>query len=209
MKDKTVEQIEQDAELLHALIEKFVPDGERKDALIEMFSSDVGMSFFTAPASSKEEYHNSYQGGLFDHSINVLMNLQKLNEAMQLGYSDEEIFISAILHDFGKAISADLKTPFYIPAEEWKQKKGQRFDHAQQPYMVTRDRTMFVLQHFGVKLSIAEYQAIMLNDGYILEGNRSYCMKEEPLAFWLLVSDHWSAKREKMDHDLLCTKTEG
>lgn len=197
MKDKTAEEIESSGEMLEALIEHYIKDEDRKNAIYGMLSGDFITSFLTAPASSKDEYHNSYIGGLFDHTLGVMLKLQGLNQKMELGFSEESVFIVSLLHDIGKAMSADLSGPYYIPSEEWKARKGQRFEVVLDPYFTTRDRTLFLLQHFGIKLTWEEYQAIMLNDGYTLEGNRSYAMKESPLAFWLSVADSWAAREEK------------
>lgn len=197
MKDKTIEEIESSFEILETLITKFVKDEERRDKLCEIFSGEFGKNFMMAPASSKEEYHSSYVGGLFDHTVWVISNIQKLNKELSLGLDPESAFVAALLHDAGKAMSADLSGPLYVLAEEWKAKRGQRFDIVKSPYFTTRDRTLFFIQFFGFRLTQEEFQAIMLNDGYVMEGNRSYAMKECPLAFWLSVADSWAAREEK------------
>ena len=73
---------------------------EGADELIEYLKST---DFFTAPASSR--YHNSFEGGLCDHSINVYYRLKKLidNEDLLYNkYSDETIAIIGLLHDLCK-----------------------------------------------------------------------------------------------------------
>lgn len=44
--------------------------------------------YFEAPASTK--YHGSYEGGLFDHSLNVLMQLLRLTEENRLKWQREQ-----------------------------------------------------------------------------------------------------------------------
>ena len=59
--------------------------------------------FFIAPASSR--YHNSFEGGLADHSLNVYYRLKKLvdsEDSMYNKYSDETIAIIGLLHDVCK-----------------------------------------------------------------------------------------------------------
>ncbi|MBR4237142.1 HD domain-containing protein [bacterium] len=73
---------------------------EGADELLEYLKST---DFFTAPASSR--YHNSFEGGLCDHSINVYYRLKKLidNEDLLYNkYSDETIAIIGLLHDLCK-----------------------------------------------------------------------------------------------------------
>ncbi len=57
--------------------------------------------FFTAPASTK--FHGNYEGGLAEHSLNVYVLLKEKNERYELGLKEENIIISAILHDLCKA----------------------------------------------------------------------------------------------------------
>lgn len=58
--------------------------------------------FFTAPASTK--YHNSYKGGLAEHSLNVYYNLKELVELKGLKeiITDDNIIICGLLHDISK-----------------------------------------------------------------------------------------------------------
>ncbi len=70
------------------------------DKLLEYLQST---DFFTAPASSR--FHNDFDGGLCDHSINVYYRLKKLidsEDSLYNKYSDETIAIIGLLHDLCK-----------------------------------------------------------------------------------------------------------
>ncbi|MBP5342673.1 HD domain-containing protein [bacterium] len=70
------------------------------DKLLEYLQST---DFFTAPASSR--FHNDFEGGLCDHSINVYYRLKKLidnEDRLYNKYSDETIAIIGLLHDLCK-----------------------------------------------------------------------------------------------------------
>lgn len=54
--------------------------------------------FFVAPASSK--FHNAFEGGLADHSLNVY---QAMIDRYNDGKPDESMAIAALLHDLCKA----------------------------------------------------------------------------------------------------------
>ncbi len=54
--------------------------------------------FFVAPASSK--FHNAFEGGLADHSVNVY---RAMVDTFNGGAHDESMAIAALLHDLCKA----------------------------------------------------------------------------------------------------------
>lgn len=57
--------------------------------------------FFTAPASTK--YHGDYEGGLFDHSLEVTRKLLSMTEEMQLQWQRAESpIIVGMFHDLCK-----------------------------------------------------------------------------------------------------------
>ena len=61
--------------------------------------------FFEAPASTR--FHGNYKGALVQHSLNVYTLLAIKNNQYHLGLSDENVILSALLHDV-------CKTNFYI-----------------------------------------------------------------------------------------------
>lgn len=57
--------------------------------------------FFTSPASTK--YHGDYEGGLYDHSRQVAIELEKMTENMGLKWKrTESPFIVGMFHDLCK-----------------------------------------------------------------------------------------------------------
>ncbi len=57
--------------------------------------------FFVAPASTR--YHESYEGGLCQHSLAVYDALSKLNADNAIGFGEDEMKLCALLHDLCKA----------------------------------------------------------------------------------------------------------
>lgn len=61
--------------------------------------------FYTAPASTR--FHGNYPGGLVEHSLDVLDEMNVLRKAyhdhLNLSFSDDSIKIVALLHDVCKA----------------------------------------------------------------------------------------------------------
>ena len=56
--------------------------------------------FFTAPASTR--YHGCYPGGLCDHTVNVILEMQELNDFYKLEVDDDDIVIAGLCHDLCK-----------------------------------------------------------------------------------------------------------
>ena len=74
-----------------------------KDAITRQGSEELlawieKTDFFTAPASSK--FHNAFEGGLAEHSLNVY---NAMIERYNGGKPDESMAIAALLHDLCKA----------------------------------------------------------------------------------------------------------
>lgn len=76
---------------------------ERKEVNIKGLIEKLESSgFFTAPASTK--YHDSIDGGLCDHSLNVYYNLRSLvkNKHLEDIIDNDSIIICGLLHDMSK-----------------------------------------------------------------------------------------------------------
>jgi hypothetical protein len=184
---------------------------EKTNSVIELMCSEetakrmndlletIGVeNYFTAPASSKDSFHNSFPSGLAEHNLNVLSNLIALNEAGEMEFTDEDMCVVALLHDIGKVVNTD-GTPFYVPqTEQWKQDRGENYEYDYgSVYFPTNLRTMFVIQNAGFKLTPTQYQAILLNDGMYLDGNKVFMYRQTPLSILLHQADHLASMKEK------------
>ena len=59
-----------------------------------------GTDFFKAPASTC--FHNSYEGGLLDHSWNVYKLLKEKNKRFKLNLAEDSMFVAGMFHDISK-----------------------------------------------------------------------------------------------------------
>lgn len=97
------------------------------DALLQYLEKT---DFFTAPASTK--FHESYKGGLCEHSVNVYNELKRLLKAYpEIKCSDETAAIVSLLHDVckigcyktemrnTKENGAWVQVPFYVFKENF------------------------------------------------------------------------------------------
>ena len=132
------------------------------------------------PASNKLEYHNSFPGGLLDHSIRVVQIaldifgiFQKFQVEMTCTESD--IIVASLLHDIGKL--GTLDDLYYIPQDnEWrKENLGEHYKYnADIPIMPHSHRSIFLLQQIGIEVSLPIWKAIIAHDGLYTDTNRSY-----------------------------------
>lgn len=192
----TEQQIAQNVELVRNLVEK-LPE-PRKSLVQKMLDGPVGSSYFTSPASSREDFHNCFVGGLCQHSLNVVANLKKISKALCPDrFSDATIIFVGLFHDLGKV--GDGTEEFYVPnPNEWGRKRG--FLYVLNPncvYMPTAERGLYILQKHGIELTSDEYLAIRLNDGMYDETNKKYAMHEPDLALLVHMADRWSCSLEK------------
>lgn len=110
--------------------------------------------FFKAPASSK--FHGAYEGGLLEHSLNVLNVATGIDEDMQgLGYKGvrgDSLIIVCLLHDV-------CKMDLYRRTED-----GWDKDYSACP-LGHGEKSVILLQKWGLKLKDDEVLAIRWHMG--------------------------------------------
>lgn len=153
--------------------------GNRKAALLKLIEH-FEERMMTAPASSKEHYHGAHPGGYMEHVLNVYniaMDLFQLWEKYSevIDYTPEEIALVTLFHDLGKM--GDLTEEFYFPQDnEWRrQNMGEIYKiNDKVVNMNGADRSLYILQHFGVQLTQNEWITIKIHEGMYEEANASY-----------------------------------
>ena len=184
MKQLTEQQIVENWNKLMKLIEDTF-EGDRLRKLKTMYTYfEDRMSI--APASGKAHYHNAMVGGYVEHVLHVTdcaLQIKKLWESngAEINFTDEELIFAAMHHDLGKV--GDLDEDYYIPQDsEWHRKnQGSIFKHNPKlQYMSVTDRSLFLLQHFGIPMSEWEYIGLRLTDGMYEDANKTYYMNYNP-----------------------------
>lgn len=133
---------------------------EGSDKLLEYLRST---DFFQAPASSR--FHNAYEGGLCNHSVNVYRRLKALvdsEDSLYKKYSDESIAIIGLLHDLCKAnfyivdyrkVKEDdvwITKPYYKFNEIFPYGHGEKSVYLIQQFMkLTDEEAMAINWHMG------------------------------------------------------------
>lgn len=128
-------------------------------------------SWPTSPASTR--FHLASEGGLVEHSLNVVNTLLKLREAIAPELSVESCVIAGLYHDVGK-VGMPGK-PYYLPnPSQW------HVENRGIVYIVNSDlvhldiatRSLFLVSRH-ITLTEDEAQAIRYHDGHISTRTRA------------------------------------
>lgn len=153
--------------------------GERATACKEMIKH-MEETYVMAPASGKTWFHNAFAGGYVDHVNRVVeyaIKQMRLYKEMggEVDFTEEQLVFAALFHDLGKMGDGDQ--PNYIPqTDKWRQDKLSEM-YTYNPdldFMLIPDRSLFILQKFGIKVDQKEYLAIRCHDGVFDKANEAY-----------------------------------
>lgn len=156
------------------------------------------MKFWTAPASSRKEYHGCYPGGLTEHTHLVVAHMLRLNKAWECGVDEDSIVVAGVLHDIAKA--GFLEKQYYLPeTSDWHRNKlGQMYQYNKElPAMGQNTMSIYMAMHAGIHLSVDEFQAILGQDGMYSDESKSVFANKggapEKLAYLMHFSDCYVA----------------
>ena len=184
MKKLSAEQIQDNWKKLLDTIEGFISD-DRKENLLKMYE-DFQERMMFAPASGKGHFHNAMPGGYVEHILHIIQFSLQLKGVWEkngadINFTDEELVFAAMHHDLGKV--GDLEHDYYIPqTSEWHRiNQGAIYTHNPElQYMKVPDRGLWLLQHYGVKVTNKEYIGIKLTDGLYDDANTAYLKGYNP-----------------------------
>ena len=180
----SAEQIQKNWDKHLKIVDTFIT-GERKEQLKALYTS-LMEEMIMAPASGKPSFHNAFPGGYIDHVNRVVhcaLKTKALWEEMgsQIDFTDEELVFAALNHDLGK-IGFEGQ-PNYLPqTDQWRKEKLQELytNNKELSFMLIQDRSMFILQQHGIKMTEKEYLAVKLHDGLYDDVNKPYYMSFNP-----------------------------
>ena len=174
----TAEEIQLNWEKHIKIINHYLPK-ERADKVNTMLEklSDI---YIMAPASGKTWYHNAFPGGYVDHVNRVVeYSLKQHHMYRDMGgttnYTEEQLVFSALFHDLGKL--GDGEQPNYIPqTDKWRQEKlsEKYLNNPDLDFMLIQDRSLYLLQKFGIGCDQQEFIAIRVHDGVFDKANEAY-----------------------------------
>ena len=179
----TAEKIQANYDKHLKIIDTYI--GDRKESIKSMIKH-MEDTYVMAPASGKTWYHNAFPGGYVDHVNRVVeyaVKQSRLYEEMggTIDYTIEELVFAALFHDLGKIGDGD--SPNYIPqTDKWRQDKLSEM-YTYNPdldFMLIPDRSLFILQKFGIKVNQKEFLGIRCHDGVFDKANEAYFFSNMP-----------------------------
>ena len=161
--------------------------------------------FFEAPCSA--QHHLCKEGGLAEHSSNVLKNMWKLANTFCPEKADDmknSIILCALLHDIGKC--GQFGKPYYIDNYLSKtDKDGNPVRSSAKPYAINPDllnvphdiRSLLIIREH-IALTEEEQFAILYHNG--LYGDLKYQItgKETQLYMLLHFADMWASRVDEI-----------
>lgn len=140
---------------------KYFSTGEKYNFMTEQLQNFLGADFIAAPASTKTDLHNAFEGGLIEHLLLVTKYAVSINsilpETQQV--SVDSLIKVCCLHQIGKA---KLYTP---QTSQWHIDKGIMYDFNNElTSMRVGERSAYYAINNGVSLTEEEYQAIVNHD---------------------------------------------
>jgi hypothetical protein len=155
--------------------------GPRKTQLLKMYAENaLGQEAVVAPASMCEHFHLCHPGGYLQHIMRVIKMSFASKKFFELAganidFTDDELIFASMHHDLGKLGDPDLGSYYVNQSEAWKEKKGEFYKmNPTLPYMEVSDRTVFLLQKYGVQYNWKEFLGMKLADGMYNESAEKY-----------------------------------
>ena len=148
--------------------------GERSES-IKVLLENLGDRILACASTIR-----SSPGSLVDQNLKILKACTSLNSKFKLGLSKESMIIVNLFRNIGMigTLEEDL---MIVQNSDWHKNRGDFFKYNQNlPFMRTYDRSIQLLQHFGVKLTPDEHIAILTSGGNNEEYNK---YKEPALSF--------------------------
>lgn len=173
----SIETIEKNWKSYLWIIDKHITD--RKESVLAMVN-ELADTISTAPSSCSTNTHGAYPGGYLEYvlkSVKGCADQMKLYSSMgvDINFTAEELIMSALFHDLGK-IGDSEKELYVIQDDAWrKEKLNEAYKiNPEVATMTIPDRSLYLLQKYGIRLTRIEYMAIKLYEGQYNEGNKHY-----------------------------------
>lgn len=140
---------------------KFFSTGEKYGFMTEELQNFLGADFIAAPASTRTDLHNAYEGGLVEHLLLVTKYAVSINSILP---DSQQVEVNSLikvccLHQIGKA-------RLYVEKKsDWHNERGIMYDFNNDlTSMRVGERSAYYAVNNGVSLTEEEFQAIVNHD---------------------------------------------
>lgn len=170
--------------------------GTDREGIEDLIRHMERIGFFEAPCSSG--YHLCKEGGLAEHSWNVLCIARYMVDALYpdeaIEYVSEQVTIAALLHDLGKC--GQFGKAEYVPniLKDGEQSKKKPFERNKELLNVPHEIRSVAIATMFIDLTEEEQHAILYHNGLygplknMIQGN------ETPLYMLIHFADMWASR---------------
>ncbi len=152
---------------------------------VKRMIEDLGDLLYLSPASDRIDSGFAMPGGLMAYMLTSFGYAKKLSSSLAPDVPAASVVKAVLFHDIGRVGDPRTRSPYYLPEEDgWRRDKlGKAYKYNESlPKMTHSSRSLYVLSHYGVQLSIEEWIAIQTAHGYGLEENRFYAGDDSQLS---------------------------
>jgi hypothetical protein len=182
-----------DIEKTYEKYRKFADKLAKKNEGISNLLNDLDERLVQCPASMTTNEFGCHPGGMILLSLLVSEKMISLSNALNL---TEKVGLHSILmvglfHNLG--LIGNLDEDYLVPNQSsWHREKGilYTFNEDLKKSQIT-DRSLFILSHYGVKLSYDEWISIAISGGPHYESNRFYIGHEPELGLLVQQARTW------------------
>ena len=166
--------------------------GDRKQSITQMLDY-LGERYIMAPAAMSSYQPGSYPGGLLETTLSVIKKMRSISKALDLDVPTESIVIVGICHSLGLLGGPDPGEDYLVRQDsDWHVRQGKLYKFGENvTKMPVSHRSLYLAQHFGIRLTHDEWQAIAVSGGQSREENRFYIGSECTLATLLMQARQW------------------
>lgn len=163
----------------------------KREGIAELLDYMAECGFLTAPCSGS--FHLAKEGGLLEHSLNVLHAAEKISVAL-IGSKNltkemkDSIAICALLHDLGKM--GQFEKPNYVPNILKSGEQSSSKPYTTNPDLLPVDheiRSIAIASMF-IDLTEEEHFAILYHNG--MYGNLKYALQGHETQLYMII--HWA-----------------
>ena len=153
----------------------------------------IGDRYIMAPASMSSHLVGACPGGLLETTLSVIKKMRSISKALDLEVSAESIIVVGVCHSLGLLGGPNKGEDYLIPQDsDWHIKQGKLYKFGENVgKMPIAHRSLYLAQHFGIRLTHDEWQAIALSGGHSREENRFYVGSECTLSVLLMQARQW------------------
>ncbi len=148
--------------------------------------------FFSSPAATKKSYHSAFEGGLAEHTGNVIETALKIAETV--GYENKDsVVIAAALQDLGKM--GDYGLSYYIPKMLKKgQSEAEQYKTNSELYTLPHEIRSVIIARQFIELTQEEEHAIIYHNGMYSDLKYQLNGRERPLQMIVHFADMWASR---------------